>query len=211
MPAAGPRGGAGAAVLLTALSLVTTVACGSSSLGDTAEGPVIPTFPEDHRLPVPKKLSKLPVECQEMLPPEQLGEIFAGVNLDGSNRDIVGAPEPKIELITRTACYIGMPPSRELSQAKLHIGLGLYATAESAKQRLNKAVEDKRAAGAQPAQVPIGRREALLLTGPEDRTLAYQSDTLTLLVSLRNGVAADDRAPELVTKVSERILRHLGQ
>jgi hypothetical protein len=190
-------------------TLAVLAGCGIGD-GRTNGYPMVPTFAEDNRAVPPKKLTKLPGECAELILPEQFDEILK-VKFDGSSRDVVGIAEPKIDLLTRLSCYYGLSSSRDLSGAKLYIGLALYGAPESAKERLDKAVEDRRKVGAQESQLWMGKREARLMTGPNDRMVAYRSEDLTLLVNLANGVVPEDRAAAVATKLGETVLRTLGR
>ncbi|HEX8865269.1 MAG TPA: hypothetical protein VF821_06380, partial [Lentzea sp.] len=138
-------------VVLGALALaVVCAACSGSAAPQTqAPPPQIPKItPPTTPSRIPLMVDRpLPDDCELVVPVDVMNATL-GQELPGEPRIIIGIKEPSIGKTGKIDCYYGIPEKKNLTDAKIVIGLSTYTDELTARTRVSESVEAERADGA---------------------------------------------------------------
>src|SRR5688572_19864358 len=107
--------------------------------------------PQIPRITPQTSASKVPVMVDRALPDEcdlvvsvDVMNATLGQELPGEPRIIIGIKEPGIGRTGKIDCYYGIPPKKNLPDAKIVIGLSTYTDEPTARARVAESVEAER-------------------------------------------------------------------
>ncbi|MFC0108229.1 hypothetical protein [Kibdelosporangium aridum] len=147
----------------------------------------------------------LPTGCGAIASAEEISEAV-GKTMPGQAKLVDGAADANIGRTDRIDCYYGLGDSDKVDDAPVRVGLASYSDAKTATTRVNKTVDDEKAAGARSSDVTVGADKGTLLIGRKTATLVatHQATTVVVIATLEAVPAA--QAQTVLVKIADRAL-----
>lgn len=185
----------------------------SACAADPAAGPAValPGYPDPGQtrqaVPVPRRDTLLPADCDGLLPAASVPALFALP--EGSIRDhsVVGVAAPSVGMLERLSCTydrVGDPGG-----PVLQVRAQAYSDVASASGHfeVNAAAEQHGALSAH--RLAIGTAPAMWVEEPGQHVLLVRDGCETLTVQLRNALAPAEHSQDLAVDLAQRILPNL--
>jgi hypothetical protein len=174
-------------VALSVVALAGCAACSSPAPQTQEPPPQIPKItPPTTPSRVPAMVDRpLPDDCELVVPVDVMNATL-GQELPGEPRIIIGIKEPGIGRTGKIDCYYGIPEKKNLSDAKIIVGLSTYTDELTARTRVTESVEAERQDGAKISEVDVGKQKGTLIEGKEEQLLIGSLGKTTFVVRNRN-------------------------
>jgi hypothetical protein len=147
----------------------------------------------------------LPTGCGAIATPEEVADAV-GQAMPGGARLVTGTADRTIGRTARIDCYYGLTDAQGLPDAPVQVGLASYGDAKAATTRVEKTIEEERAAGAKVSQVQVGPDKGTLLVGKKVATLVATYQATTVVVIAQLSLVPANQAPSALGKIADRAL-----
>ncbi|MFP5070631.1 hypothetical protein ACLFMI_13300 [Pseudonocardia nantongensis] len=156
----------------------------------------------------------LPVDCAELMDPEQAGALFGQVLGTVSVQTVRGVPQPAVNRTERTACTYraggqeqAVAGSRNTGPVLYQLNIGRYGDAASATRQWQLNTNAERGNAIASRDLKIGDIPGVLIERPDETTLAvvYGVDTLTFVLPV-SAPGQTRSAAETLPDLAQRII-----
>jgi hypothetical protein len=126
--------------------------------------------------------------------------------MPGTAKLVTGTLDQSIGRTARIDCYYGLTEGQALPDAPVRVGLASYSDAKAATTRVEKTIDEERAAGAKVSQVQVGPDKGTLLVGKNVATLVATYQATTVVVIAQLSLVPANQAPSMLGKIADRAL-----
>lgn len=145
----------------------------------------------------------LPKGCGEIGTPEEIADAV-GKPMPGAPKLVSGTADAGIGRTDRIDCYYG--GGEQPADAPVQVGLASYNDAPTAATRVQKTIDDEKAAGAKASEVTVGADKGTLLTTKKTVTLVATHQATTVVVIATTAAVPAAQAPTVLGKIADRAL-----
>ncbi|MDT7788716.1 MAG: hypothetical protein QOF58_7135 [Pseudonocardiales bacterium] len=193
--------------VLGAVALMVCAACSGAVPQTQAPPPQIPKItPPTTPSRVPLMVDRpLPDDCELVVPVDVMNATL-GQELPGEPRIIVGIKEPAIGKTGKIDCYYGIPEKKDLTDAKIVVGLSTYTDELTARTRVSESVEAERGDGAKITEVDVGKQKGTLIEGKDEQLLIGSLGKSTFVVRNRNNFIPQARLMAVLPVLAQQCM-----